>query len=221
MKVKTYLPIFPGFYNTIFEPDEDHAFELLEIEPNDNTEWDYQGYMKETAELCISWVWNQLGPLLGDVSIDFEKIHSPDEYNFTNDEIYCTIELSKEQKTLIYDYLSTNWEEFDTYLEEKFSSRDGFISFYPKTSAEWIKDFDHFIKNSVGLSSILEFIILDLGPYNDWDAEESSTTVRTQFYWKNNEQNRNLHPHPIRLNPPSLNLSRVQYYLYGGKKHCI
>jgi len=52
MKIKSYLPIFQGFYETIFEPCEDHIIE--EPYNYDDYDFDYDEYREEMAKDCVN-----------------------------------------------------------------------------------------------------------------------------------------------------------------------
>ena len=85
--------------------------------------------------------------------IDFECVHSPREYNFANDNIYCKI---SPKIRAIKKYLSDNEKLFAQYLKGHYTSYSGFLSGYPNTIAEFMegKPFEH--KHKLG--SILDFI---------------------------------------------------------------
>ena len=49
MKIETYCPLFPGFYNTVFEPYEDDEIYSFNQENDKNLsyvdfKWDYDDY---------------------------------------------------------------------------------------------------------------------------------------------------------------------------------
>src|SRR5690606_40790495 len=86
--IKSYLPVFNGFYNTWFEPDyaEINIMEEYENLGFEDFEFDYKDYRNRVSEACVGAVENQLKDLF-DISIEFEGVYSPREYNFTNDYI--------------------------------------------------------------------------------------------------------------------------------------
>src|SRR5690606_12071738 len=73
--------------------------------------------------------------------VEFEKIISPREYNFTNDAVDITVEVDLDA---IKKYLDENETAFGDYLEETYTSRSGFISSYPNTGEEWREDTNDF-----------------------------------------------------------------------------
>jgi hypothetical protein len=74
-------------------------------------------------------------------SLEFESLSSPKEYNFTTDRIFCTIE----RADLCRIMATFDLQKFAEYVREKFTSRDGFISFYSANLADWgnVESWDH------------------------------------------------------------------------------
>jgi hypothetical protein len=153
MKVKTYLPLFSGFYESHWdEPCFDGEEEIFNI-PSDMTIDDFVDWNKYhnhiAKEMC-----NEVQHLLSDFvsDIEFEKISSPKYYNFENDSIHCEITFDDDK---IINYLNDNFEAFSTYIRERYTSRDGFISFYENNALEWL---DGWQDDSHKVGSILQFI---------------------------------------------------------------
>lgn len=70
------------------------------------------------------------------LGITFESVHSPREYNFTTDRIFCHI--SEEVVKALFEKVDR--AEFDKQIRERFTSRSGFISHYPNRLEEWPED---------------------------------------------------------------------------------
>lgn len=151
MKVKTYLPLFRGFYGSHWDDPcfdgEEEYFTLPEgMYFEEFVDWN--AYHEHIAkELC-----NEVQYLLSDFvsSIEFEKISSPRYYNFENDAIHCKITFNK---TKVKQYLNENFEAFSKYIKERYTSRDGFISFHSNDPKDWMNKWN---EHQVG--SILQFI---------------------------------------------------------------
>lgn len=162
-KVKTFLPIFTGFYgNPYFDSDWKEEAELDYINElrrdrglkeigYDDLEVDYQTYYKETSIKIINEVERHLSDYVE--SITFEKLVSPKYYNYTNDSINCEIVPKKE---VIISYLLNNELQFIEYLKDNYKSRDGFISYYDYDIVEFMKDEP--LEDEHKLGSILNFI---------------------------------------------------------------
>jgi hypothetical protein len=96
-------------------------------------------------------------------SIEFEKISSPKYYNFENDAIHCEIDFNEES---VMNYLNENKDAFSTYIRERYSSRDGFISFYENNAEEWLEGWQ---EDNHKVGSVLQFICENEGfeePYH-------------------------------------------------------
>lgn len=153
---KTWLPIFPGFYNTIFEPEEKDEIESLNETRNENglapltwNEYDqigfnYADYRNEVGKSCTAVVCNEL-LLLGFInSYEFEAIDSPKEYNFRNDNISISVGYNKTNAKNLYKYVKANIESFTAHVKKHCSSYDGFISFHSNLASDWLFDTNNF-----------------------------------------------------------------------------
>jgi hypothetical protein len=170
MKVKTYLPLFSGFYNSYwddisFEGEEEY-FDL----PNDKEFWelfDWNKYYNHIAkEMC-----NEVQYLLSDFvsNIEFECIISPKYYNFENDSINCEITFDESK---VMQYLNDNHEKFSEYVKYNYTSRDGFITFHSNNPQDWMQDWD---EHKVG--SILNFICENERFVEPYDIKESNFSL--------------------------------------------
>lgn len=178
--IESYLPVFPGFYGTQFESDiaeENTMYNLVEDDGLDITyddiNWDYKDYMERVAYGCISSVQNYLEHDGFSIEIDFEKVYSPREYNFGNDVAYCTYKVNDEDFNNLLDYLKANISEFKTYIDDKYSSRSGFISFFDTDLDTWFNEYlqegsDKFERAFAG---ILEFYLTNEG-YTDYEMAD-------------------------------------------------
>lgn len=168
IKVGTYLPVFPGFYGTIFESsDEDQEIDnynyerglkkLSELE-YDQFEFDYHEYRQGVAQSCTDFIEENLKNLNVVTSIKFEKVVSPREYNFRNDSIDIQVELSQENIVNIKKIITDNIDKFEVYIHDQFTSYDGFISFYDNNYENWLNEIDDAIQYRTKLGVLLEFI---------------------------------------------------------------
>ena len=159
MEIKTFLPVFHGFYGSIFEDENlDGEHEHYNLPKNfdlsDFIDWQKR-YLNLSKQFC-NIIENEMSDFID--SVTFESLYSPREYNFTNDSINCLISPKIDAiKSYIYD----NKEAFCSYLEDRFKSRSGFISFYGYTFEQWktyTKDFSDYTEDSIYLGSVLDFI---------------------------------------------------------------
>ena len=164
MKIETWLPVFPGFYGTYYEPDETNEIEHINQErennkltqlPYDAIEFDYEEYENNISESACSVIESELSEYI--TKIVFQRLSSPKEYNFTNDSIHCEIWLSPDNEKTILSFLENNKDKFAEYLRETYTSYDGFISHYSNDINDWLTDKD-LLTGSHELGSILQFI---------------------------------------------------------------
>lgn len=180
----TFLPIFNGFYNSIFEADgEDSEIDYINDEREkidlesityDDCEWDYKEYNERVSKKCVEVIADELSDLLGDMNITFESLQSPKYYNYYTDSI--NIEIEMEGLDVILAYLEKNCEKFADYIFGNYSSYDGFMSFMSNNSDVWIEDINNGEDLSHRLGAVLNFILRNEGYttedlYNGLDEE--------------------------------------------------
>jgi len=169
-KIKTFLPIFSGFYNSIWQFDDNSVLydvnetrqekNLQEI-TYDNLEIAYSEYESDISkELC-----NVLKEQLSDFveNITFENVYNPKTYNFSTDAINCIIETKPEN---IKEFIYKNKDAFCEYLKENYTSYDGFISSYSNSFVEWqsyTNNFNNLDIDKHTLGAILNFICIESG----------------------------------------------------------
>jgi len=136
IKFESILPIFTGFYGTILECDCEESM-LEEGENFDDFEWDYKDYNERVAKSCV----NKIGGELKEygIKVEFKELVSPKYYNFENDRIDVIYTLSENSIEKIFNVLIEDYEEFESYLEQHYKSRDGFMSFHSHKAFDWIK----------------------------------------------------------------------------------
>lgn len=168
MKVKTYLPLFSGFYGSRWdEPCFDGEEDIFDLPEGSYFEefvnWnEYHNHIAK--EMC-----NEVQYLLSDFvsGIEFECIRSPKYYNFENDSINCEITFDEDKVT---EYLNENFRLFKDYIKLMYTSRDGFISSYSNDASEWMEDWKD---NQHKVGSILDFICTNEGYEEPWDIVDS------------------------------------------------
>lgn len=128
--------------------------------------WDSMHWGNVRNEYAKEYASN-FGHEFGIKSLSFESMTSPREYNFSTDRIFCEIDYSE----LCGIIKTFNLKAFADFVRERFTSRDGFISFYPADLAECgkVKSWDH---NQCGTA--LEFYAIQEsgGEFDQW-AEHS------------------------------------------------
>lgn len=168
-KVSTWLPGFNGFYGSWWDDDGQKESEAIEhineqreekgLAPitYDDCIWDYEEYYKNLAVDITRTVGHYLTVNGFIAGYEYEKLVSPREYNFANDSIHVVMLLRSENEKVIRDYLRTNKEAFQKYIEGKYSSRSGFISHYSDDVDVWLND--DYLTHMHKLGAVLDFIL--------------------------------------------------------------
>jgi len=149
--IKTYLPVFTGFYGSYFlEPVIDEEDEGKEI--------DWSSYMKALSKAFCDVVEYELSDFVS--MIKFEELISPRFYNYTNDSINVEIDV---YQTKVNEYIKKNIVQFAKYLKDNYTSCDGFISSYSTDVYDWLDWSED--KHKTG--SVLQFICENEGITED------------------------------------------------------
>lgn len=184
--VNTWLPVFPGFYGTFFEPDEEnemdsinserHSLGLPEIKDSYAFEFDYTEYYNQVAKECTRIVQSALEDIGFTVKFSFQKVVSSREYNFANDSIDVEVKFTKATWKKIRKYLKENVDSFKKYLLSRYKSRDGFSSWYSYYPEDWNLPIDDLDNVSHKVGSILQFILENEGFFYE-DLYESCNDI--------------------------------------------
>lgn len=154
-KQEVRLMFFSGFYESIHDSVFDSETEMI-MEDYPDKEWDDFRFTYNWDEYSKKYV-RAISSELG-IDLEFQELISPREYNFTTDKIICYIK-SKDVKKLA---TALNSSTFEKLVKERFTSRDGFISFYSSYVADWkekkITEWD-----AVELGTLLDAWIIDNG----------------------------------------------------------
>lgn len=136
----TFAPLFPGFYNTVFEyANEAEDIEYYNEENKtdlgyDDFNWNYKEYSNRVAKCFCNRLETEL-KLYIDISIEFQEIYSPREYNFYNDSIFCKIELDLNE---LLKLIAERKEQAEKYFLDRYTSYDGFISLHSNDIKDWL-----------------------------------------------------------------------------------
>jgi len=142
---------FPGFYESFYSDDlereETNSLDYY-CEENDISDemkeeladlmykfCDYKAMelvvVKEYVEAFNSFMYDKIDIDLG---LTFSDMRSPKEYNFETDRIFCHI--SEEKANLLCSYVGE--ERLAKTIKKRFTSYDGFISFYSNRIEDWL-----------------------------------------------------------------------------------
>ena len=180
MNLKTWLPVFPGFYNTLFEPNLEYEIDAMrendEI-PNGVTDnqlydcWDNGSYERAVVKNICRELPRHFPKDSGISECVFEEIRSPREYNFTNDSADVTFVVNADKfYPWIKGYLVEHSKEWTKHLRQHYQSRDGFCSSYTYDPEDWAASLDVIFEDVPDTGSIphvhligrvLEFYLLN------------------------------------------------------------
>jgi hypothetical protein len=165
MKFSTYLPVFCGFYESIFTFDYDSVESDIHSQRDDkglysyskiDIEIDDSQYEYDIVNSFIDNFQSAMSDYIG--TITFEKINHPREYNFHTDSVDVIIDINVDN---IRGYIYKNKDIFCEFLKKGYTSRSGFISHYEPDFDIWESDtkgFTDYSCNGHYLGSILDFI---------------------------------------------------------------
>ena len=164
-KLESTIP-FDGFYESFISAD-------IEYQMGQQIEWDCDIYdLNESEEEILynnylsvntSYFYNQIAEDYTNFYIDalnerlkgftlkatYKSFNSPREYNFSTDRIF--IEIEENHAIDFIKYIIKNYKkELEKKIKDRFTSRDGFISFYKNSLDLWIDDYSEWDCNMIG-----------------------------------------------------------------------
>lgn len=159
-KYEVLLNFFSGFYESIhdsvFDDEETYIMEEYNKEYDD---FRFSHHWVEYSRRYVSAIASEIG-----IDLEFAELTSPREYNFTTDKISVYIK-TKDLKKISSALNSTTLKDI---IKRRFTSRDGFMSFYSNDINEWkekpVKDWD-----CVELGTLLDAWIIDNFSFDYWD----------------------------------------------------
>lgn len=170
MQVKLNTNLFPiisvAMYGTYLEPDSMFDNYMIETDREDGYInftaeyfWDnFQNdkYIQKIQELAQSFINGK--HKVGDVLIVIEagEIYSPKFYNYSNDEI--DLKITFNEINLLKE-VQKDIDTFDSFLRERYSSRDGFNSFTSNNYNDWLDDYMRGEDTAYG--SVLTYLFKD------------------------------------------------------------
>ncbi len=138
MKFETFCPLFPGFYDTIYEADETNEIYSHNQEHDtdltwDDFEWDYEDYQDRVARAFVERFEREFHDIFP-MEVTFQKVNSPKYYNFSNDTIYIEVEMNFLKFMVLVNEKKENIKQ---YIKDNYTSRSGFISHHSNDVEDW------------------------------------------------------------------------------------
>jgi hypothetical protein len=136
------IHIFPGTYNTLFSPEIDTVL----------SEYETINLPQYLDELGLEYCRNLSDYLPNKIEIDrditYTGHNSPREYNFSTDRLFADI--SCQLLADLQQYATLHLEEFKSYLKERYTSYDGFMSHYSADAEDRLCEGEKLDHNLVG-----------------------------------------------------------------------
>ncbi len=177
MKIETFCPLFPGFYNTHLEPSEDLEVYSYNQEHDtdlnyDDFDWYYEDYRERVAKAFVECFERNFQDVMP-AEINYQSISSPTYYNFSNDTINIEVDLDFPR---FMEIVNEKKEEIREYILQNYTSRDGFMSYHSNNVDDWC-DPEYvleFIQHRVGaLMEALSSLYIDKDDIIYWADSES------------------------------------------------
>lgn len=140
MKYNTFCPLFPGFYNTVFECDSEEREIDGYNEYNgtnygyDEFSFDYTDYNNRIAKAFVNRLERELKAFLP-IKLEFQEVVSPKEYNFKNDSINISATLSLNK---LLKLIRDRRKDAAVYFKDTYTSCSGFISYHSNDIEDWL-----------------------------------------------------------------------------------
>lgn len=187
---------FYGFYNTIYyncEMENDYN-EMMDGEGDESLDKNhkhyelvhYDEYQKDLCKKWVDLVRHQLETATGNVirSIKYKRLDSPRFYNFETDKLVASINFRI--NALKRWCFITKPDKFNEYLNEHYSSYDGFCSFIPNCIGEFKqKYYKEYTTNKERENNNLFNVMLEF--YLECQVDFETDVNESLEYWINDE----------------------------------
>lgn len=178
--METEVP-FSGFYNTLHDSECDHVLKSMFSDSATGC-YEYESLVDKAFDL-VNWREVQNGYSKAYVEafsekfgviLRYKEMISPQYYNFETDRLFAAIPQSEVERL----FKETDTRLLREAIRERFTSRDGFISFYPNDLDEWPSDLSEWDANHVG-TLLLAYVrnMLD----GEFDSYEEFTVLEDTY----------------------------------------
>lgn len=173
--VETFAPLFGGFYESVWDNEindlVDYEVERLEIETIGDYFIDYIDYAKGIVK-AIDQALSSSSLDLG-IDMEFQSLYQPREYNFETDSINVKLTLDFDK---FISMVAKYKEKIIPILRERYSSRDGFVSYQSSDFYEWFYDLSNNFENEEYKVGAMLEILCNIEEVTTDDVYEAFTT---------------------------------------------
>ncbi len=165
--METTIP-FSGFYHSEHDYALDYA---LEQEFQNSSNGSPNRSLLERAYSLMDWgtahelyakAYTEAFAEHFEITVTFKDLVSPREYNFTTDRIFCEIAIHEVRRIRTL----TDEKQLRDAIRRRFTSRDGFISFYSNDIEEWPGDMAEWDPNHIG-TLVEAYVATQIGDDDD------------------------------------------------------
>ena len=164
IQLEINFPMFEGFYHSQLDLSEN-----VEVGEGDDycmneeqfDEIDWNKTNENISKFYLNYFKDELSDFfksIGVLSLEFIKVDSPKYYNYSTDKLVCNIEINK--NVFVHELRKHDFDNWEQFLKDNFTSYDGFISFYPNTTMEWDELINEEIENgNIIIETLLKFYL--------------------------------------------------------------
>lgn len=177
--------IFEGFYESnLFNSDTEYHlnYSLNDEDNNKEYEIDFEPYCKDIsthavellADYCVLYADNKIIK-----SMRYAGLSSPQYYNFSTDKLQIKMDFNLSK---LKSFIRTNKDDFNSYLQDNFTSYDGFWSFVSNNYNDFMADYNSDDKERC-IDVMLEYYILTCIYNGFWSDIKTAPAYDTQYHY--------------------------------------
>lgn len=181
------FPLFEGFYSSDLDLTENISVgesEEYSMTEKQFEEIDWETTHNNIAKFYLEYIDCKLKKFfneIGIIKLNFIKVDSPRFYNYSTDKLVCNIEVDKNK--FLTELQKHDFNAWENFLLEEFSSRDGFISFYPNNPIEWAGIINEkFDTDNVVIETLLQFYLEENGEIYEVKKELLNYEINEKMY---------------------------------------
>ena len=164
IQLEINFPLFEGFYNSYLDLSEnievgEGESYLMNEEQFDEIDW--SKINENVSKFYLNYFKDELSDFfksIGVLSLEFIKVDSPKYYNYSTDKLVCNIKINK--VVFVNELRKYNFDNWEQFLKDNFTSHSGFISFYPNNPNKWTELINEKIEDdNVIIETLLQFYL--------------------------------------------------------------
>lgn len=187
---KTFLPLFPGFYETFLDYDEmfdskfdelnnirqSNGLDIIDYSGDVCTNDEYKRYNVDVSKLYVTKVNEIFNKIFNTtIKITFEDLISPKEYNFSTDSINVSININKTNLKKLNILIKEGYDYLANKVKEDYTSCSGFISSHSNDFDRWLdnEDSEFWLSSEHKVGAMLGLLFDYCDELNDLNIKDS------------------------------------------------